>query len=233
MYSGYHYRKTQRGEDKISRDQFEQDLARKHWAILLTDTSGTELRGFSTLRRVRTQLDGQKVTAYSSGETIIHPHYWEQLELPRVWARHVMELCSHEPGVRAYWFLITSSYSIYRFLPLFFNEFYPRRDRATPAEMKKLVDHLAKLEFGNEYDPEGGLIRFSQPAPLKPELTAVCERHLKNPDVAFFVYANPHYPQGEELACLAPISLDNFTSAALRLLGPKRALTLEPSPRVY
>ena len=37
-------------------------------------------------------VDDRPITAVFSGDTIIHPDYWHELELPKIWGAHVFAL---------------------------------------------------------------------------------------------------------------------------------------------
>lgn len=204
----------------ITQRQFEHDLAEKEWVILLSDTVTGQIRGFSTLMRLTVEVDNRPVVAFFSGDTIIHHDYWSQVELPRLWGRHVFNLAETIGGdAWVYWFLISSGYKTYRFLPLFFREFYPTYQRPTPPVIKRTLDTLAQLKFPTEYDPVGGIIHPSQAAPLHPGVAEITPRRLKDPHVAFFIAANPGYIRGDELACLVELTRNNLTPAGLRMLG--------------
>ena len=159
------------------------------------------------------------VVAYFSGDTIIHRDDWGSPELPRTWIHHAMDLARREQGARVYWYLISSGYKTYRFLPVFFREFYPTWERPTPPEVQRLLDELGRQKFGAQYDPGRGVIRFREAAPLRQGVAEVTERRLKDPAVAFFVQANPGHGEGDELACIAELNPANFTPAGLRMLG--------------
>jgi hypothetical protein len=204
----------------VTRPQFEQDLAEKEWVVLLTDTVTGHIQGFSTLMRLRITVDDQPVVAFFSGDTIIHRDYWGEVELPRLWGRHVFRL-AESAGVeaRVFWFLISSGYKTYRFLPVFFREFYPTYLRPTPPAIKRILDNLARLKFPAEYNSERGLISFAKAAPLRPGVAEVTPRRLKDPHVAFFVAANPGHARGDQLPCLVELSRTNLTVAGRRMLG--------------
>lgn len=182
---------------------FELDLAEKEWVILLRDDDGA-IDGFSTLMRMH--IAG--ATVFFSGDTIVDRVRWGTWDLPRMWGRHVF---AHANG-NAYWFLISSGYRTYRYLPLFFRDFYPR-DRA----MKPLLDEIAAAKFGHAYDARSGVIRLATPAPLREGISDP-ELRMSNPHVRFFVEANPGHANGDELACLVRIDPSNLTSAGLRML---------------
>jgi hypothetical protein len=183
---------------------FERDLAEKEWVILLCDEDGA-IDGFSTLMRLH--IGG--ATVFFSGDTIVARHRWGTFALPRLWARHVFA----EADANTYWFLISSGYRTYRYLPVFFRDFYPR-----DATLKPLLDAIATAKFGDAYDPEGGIIRLATPAPLREGLSDPAPR-MKNPDVRFFVKANPGHADGDELACLVRVDVANLTAAGLRMIG--------------
>jgi hypothetical protein len=203
----------------ITRNEFEHDLAEKEWAILLCDTTSGHIKGFSTLMRLQTTIDGQPIVAFFSGDTIIHRNYWGETELPRLWGRHVFNLAATIPDTRVYWFLICSGYKTYRFLPVFFREFYPTYRCPTPPAIKKTIDALAHFKFPSEYEPDRGIIRLERAAPLHPGVAEITERRLKDPHIAFFAQANPGHIYGEELACLTEITPANLTHAGRRMLG--------------
>jgi hypothetical protein len=183
---------------------FERDLAEKEWVILLGDDDGA-IAGFSTLMRMHVG----DATIFFSGDTIVARHRWGTYDLPRLWGRHVFSLAADN----AYWFLISSGFRTYRYLPLFFRDFYPRN-----AAMKPLLDTIATTKFGESYDPRTGVIRLATPAPLRAGLSDP-ELRMSNPHVRFFVEANPGHADGDELACLVRIDVANLTSAGLRMIG--------------
>jgi hypothetical protein len=205
----------------VSQPQFEQDLAEKEWVILLTDTTTGQVQGFSTLMRLCVTVDKQPIVAFFSGDTIIAREYWGEAELPRLWGQHVFSLAETISEARVFWFLISSGYKTYRFLPVFFREFYPTYQRPTPPAIKRILDALARSKFPSEYDAERGVIRFVKSAPLRPGVAEVTGRRLKDPHVAFFVAANPGHARGDQLPCLVELTRANITPAGHRMLGQK------------
>ena len=203
----------------VTQSQFEADLAEKEWVILLTDTASGQIQGFSTLMQLSLTVNDQPIVAFFSGDTIIHRDYWGEAELPRLWGRHVFSLAENIHDARVFWFLISSGYKTYRFLPVFFREFYPTYLQPTPPAIKRILDALACLKFPTEYDAERGIIRFAKAAPLRPGVAEITERRLKDPHVAFFVAANPGHAEGDQLPCLVELTRANITAAGQRMLG--------------
>jgi len=201
----------------VERGQFEADLAEKEWVILLRDEAGC-LRGFSTLMRLRQVVDGRPVVAFFSGDTIIERECWGDDELPRQWGRLVFGLAAAEPETEAYWFLICSGYKTYRFLPVFFRQFYPSCREPTPPEVQRLLDALARAKFGPAYDAAAGVVRLAGAAPLRSGVADLTPRRLRDPHVAFFAAANPGHTRGDELACLVRLTAANVTRAGRRML---------------
>jgi hypothetical protein len=193
--------------DTSDRLTFERDLAEKEWVILLRGEDGG-VEGFSTLMRMTVG----EATVFFSGDTIVARHRWGAFDLPRIWSRYVFTMA----GPNVYWFLISSGYRTYRYLPLFFREFYPRADGGAP--LKPLLDTIAAAKFGDAYDPDSGVVRLATPAPLRDGVSDP-ELRMHNPDVRFFVTRNPGHANGDELACLVPIDVANLTSAGLRMIG--------------
>lgn len=199
---------------EASRDVFERDLAEKDWVILLRDVESDSIGGFSTLMR----FDVDRCTVFFSGDTIVERAYWGTVQLPRLWGEHVFR-CAEEMQPRdAYWFLISSGFRTYRYLPVFFTDFYPSPDRKTPPDVKRLLDEIAVAKFGGQYDARTGVVRLANRTPLRTGVSDVDQRILEDRNVRFFVDANPAHATGDELACIVRISRDNVTPAGLRML---------------
>ncbi len=202
---------------------FEADLAEKQWAILLLDPATREICGFSTQRLLQTEVVGRLVTALFSGDTIIAQERWGETALPQVWGRLALSLIDSFPPRSLYWFLISKGYKTYRFLPVFFREFFPRHDCSTPAEAQAIIDALANGKWPQAYDSCSGLIRASSAKDrLRPGIADVTRERLRDPHVRYFLERNPHCTRGDELCCLAPLARENFTPAAWRVIGDER-----------
>ena len=116
-----------------------------------------------------------------------------------------------------YWLLLTSGFRTYRFLPVFFRDFYPRFDAATPPRQAALLDGLADERFGRRYDAAAGVVRFVRPQVLAPDLITLPEGRMPDPHIAFFLERNPGFVRGDELVCLTRIDEGNLTPAGRRM----------------
>jgi len=105
----------------VTRSSFEIDLAEKEWCVLLRDADTGTIQGFSTLTCVDTTSHGDSILGFFSGDTIVQRDFWGEMVLMRQWARHVLQQARDHDDAFVYWFLISSGYRTYRFLPLFFD----------------------------------------------------------------------------------------------------------------
>jgi len=202
---------------RTSLDLFQRDLEDKNWVILIRDDAMHRVQGFSTLALYETEFLGSPLSVVYSGDTIIRRAYWGTPELPRRWIHTVLEK-SKKMAQPVYWLLISSGYKTYRFLTVFYKEFYPRYDRPTPPTIQALMDHLASQRFGAEYQCEEGVVRFINGAtPLRDGIAHVTEERLQDPHVAFYISKNPGHVNGDELVCITRIHPDNFTPAGRRM----------------
>lgn len=204
--------------ENVSRARFELDLGAKNWVLLLRDGDGT-LAGFSTILFYETELEGERVSVVYSGDTIVDPSHWGSPALARSWIASVLELQSGASTSRIFWLLLTSGFRTYRFLPLFWRSFHPRVDSETPPETARRIDALAESLLGSEYDPATGIVRFREPARLRPHLRELPAGRLHDPHVAFFLARNPGHAEGDELVCLTEIATTNLTRAGWRMVS--------------
>jgi hypothetical protein len=196
-----------------NREAFDHDLDEKEWIILLRDERG-QVDGFSTLMH----FDVDDVTVFFSGDTVVARHRWGTYDLPRFWAKHVFAVAATLAPREVYWFLISSGYRTYRYLPVFFREFYPTHTRPTPAGVRSLINRIARAKFNGSYDAEAGVVRLATPAPLRAGISDPQERIEQDPHVRFFVERNPNHAGGDELACLVRVAPDNVTPAGQRMI---------------
>lgn len=200
----------------VTRERFESDLAEKNWALLLEEDD--RLRGFSTLLIYETVLPGgEPVTVVYSGDTIVERGAWGTAALPKSWIASIRALRERHPRGRLWWLLLTSGFRTYRFLPVFWREFWPRHDAPTPPDVRELLDFLARERFGACFSPETGVVRFPEPQVLREGLDEIPEGRLGDPHVAFFLEKNPGWVQGDELVCLTELAEGNLTPAGRRM----------------
>ena len=203
--------------DGVTREQFERDLAEKNWVVEIRRER--RLVGFSTLLVCEADFEGGTITAIYSGDTIVAPEAWGTSALPRTWIAAVNGLRAAHPERPCYWLLLTSGFRTYRFLPVFWREFFPRYDRAMPERERRLLDGLARAQYGSWYDAETGLVRFPRPQRLRGELSIVPAGRASDPHIAFFLARNAGHVRGDELVCITEISDANLTSAGRRMVA--------------
>lgn len=210
--------------DCVDEYQFQQDLSKKDYVIILRDSVGRP-RGFSTQQILRARIHDVPLRAVFSGDTIIDRPYWGEQELVKGWCRFAALVRSESPNTPLYWFLISKGYRTYLYLPIFFHTFYPRYDFATPPLEKEIMDALADAKFAEYYDPKSGLIEFPKSrGQVVKDLAGIPPNRLRNAHVRFFLLRNPHYAQGTELVCLAKIAPDNMRGLAARIIREEERL---------
>ena len=197
-----------------ARARFESDLEEKEGAILLRDSDKGRIQGFSTFLRMRATIDGRDLVAFFSGDTIVDRDYWNETLLSRMWGRMVFAEADRLE-VPVYWFLISSGYKTWRFLPIFFRRFFPLHD---DGNLSRIASTLGSLKFGDEYLPEQGVVRFRHPTPLRAGVADLTEQRLRDPHIAYFAKKNPGWARGDELVCLTEVSRANLTRAGERMV---------------
>jgi hypothetical protein len=207
---------------QVRREAFEADLDEKQWVIQVLAPDTETVCGFSTQMLLEVEVRGRPVKALFSGDTIVDREHWGDNALAHVWGRLALTLIETFGEGDLYWFLISKGYKTYRFLPVFFREFYPRHDAPTPPWAREVIHALGRARYPAEYDPTAGVIRAGPGKDrLREGIADITPERLRDPHVSYFVKQNPGHQQGEELCCLTPLTRRNFTSAARRVLGPE------------
>jgi len=194
-------------------DNFHHDLNEKNGVLLLeTDT----IQGFTTFQFLKGTVAGKAIRAVFSGDTILEKEYWGETVLGTEWSKYMLKQAATGPA-SLYWFLLCSGYKTYRFLPAYFNEFYPRYNEPTPQYEQEVLDYFATVKFRDMYTPETGIVRFKHSDErLKPGVADITDAKRNNPHIQFFIEKNPRHAEGEELCCITEISPANYRQSALR-----------------
>src|SRR5262249_14411664 len=152
------------------------------------------LKGFSTQMLLQATVSGRSIRALFSGDTIIDSDVRRERTLLQVSGWFVRSLMSAYPDEELYWFLISKGYKTYRFLPLFFHEFYPRYDVPTPARVAAVINALASSKFPAGYDSAAGIVRAGPcSCRLRSGVADITPDRLNDPHVRFFAQRNPRH----------------------------------------
>lgn len=198
----------------VDRASFTDDLHEKSHVILLEDDAGS-LRGFSTLMVYRSRIPGLDATIVYSGDTIVDRSWWGSPSLAVSWLAAARGLSQGYGSRDVFWLLLTSGFRTYRFLPVFWRDFYPRYDGSDLD--RPLADALAAERFGDRYDAQRGIVTFCKPQRLVSELREVPTGRTDDPHVAYFLERNPGHVDGDELVCVTNIGDHNLTAAGRRV----------------
>lgn len=191
-------------------ERFLNDLSEKNFVLLLFKEN--MIVGFTTMQVF--DFEGYKIIY--SGDTVIDEDSRGDIELMRAWWRFSYTIQTANLDKKVLWLLISKGWRTYKFFPAFLKDFYPNKRVDTPLDVQRFIDRLSKFKFGEYY--QNGLVIPKHADMLKSGKNDVPDKRLEDEDVAFFLKKNPEFYKGNELVCLAELSVDNLTKAGLRLL---------------
>lgn len=205
--------------ENVDSDVFDRDLQRKDWAILLRD-SGV-IQGFSTQQLLTKCISGKEVRLMFSGDTVIEHHHRDSLALPIAWGRMMLDILSQSPSSPLYWLLISKGYRTYRYLPVFFKDYFPRPNRPLSDLESDILKAFTGDLFNGHLDRTTWVLRSSEKSQrVRPGVADITEEKRKKPDIAFFETLNPGHAMGDELICLSRFDERNLNPFILRKLLP-------------
>lgn len=205
--------------DGVSREQFNTDLDEKEAIMMMLDSRTDDIVGFSTFLILNLEVENRIIKGFFSGDTVVHADYRKTTTMGVEIGKNFISTLQRFPRHPVYWILISKGCRTYRIMPIFFLDWFPRHDRATPLDIKNIMDAFGQIKYPLNYDKEAGLITFSGPAEaLRPGVAEAHEGRLQDPHIRYFVERNPGHMQGDELVCAAEISIQNFAPAFKRML---------------
>ncbi len=213
--------------ENVERSRFENDLANKDWIIQLRNKDQC-IVGFSTLQIYAHSGSAGGAAIIYSGDTIIDRAYRRNGDLAGAFGHFLLRAIQERNPKPVYWFLTSKGARTYRFLPVFFNTFFPVHDQETPEDIKRLMDEVAMAKFGADYSPSTQIVSHhgkrdwlsaSEDAP------SLLERN--DPHIRFFLEKNPGYAIGDELVCFTEMSEANLNARARRVITHTEVLWRE------
>jgi hypothetical protein len=209
--------------DGVTFDIFNEDLEQKNWVLLLHEDDG-RLSGFSSMHLYDANVDGRELTIVYSGDTVVDSETWGDSALSYYWMGSIDYLRRLHGKDELYWFLLVSGYRTYRFLPVYSDYFFPRYDQDTPDKVQSVMDNVASEKFGDNYDPETGIVKLTVPSVLKDGYRGIPERRLSDPHIAYFAERTPGHEKGDELVCFAVLTEEKLTRIGRRMWARGRRL---------
>lgn len=211
--------------EHVEHERFLSDLHEKDHVFVLVD--GDRLAGFSTVQVQPVSVHGRTIVSVYSGDTVIDPAYHGQSALQWAFFRYIAATKLRNPHRMVVWFLISKGYKTYLLLTRNFPDHWPRRDQPVPGWARELIDTLAAGRFGPLYEPETLLLRMhGEHGRLRPDVAPVDGQ--ADPDIRYFVQANPGHAEGDELCCIGLVNARLVLGYPFKLL---RRLLRGPSPR--
>ncbi len=109
-----------------------------------------------------------------------------------------------------------------------FSEYYPRFDQEIPAKEKNLMDQFYSSLYPGKYHSESNLIVSEKcMGKLKDGIAKIDQELMdSSPKIAFFQKSNPRWEEGDELTCIARMTIlmpfkFQFKIIYQKLLGKK------------
>jgi hypothetical protein len=195
----------------VSYQQFLDDLKEKNY-ILMLYSKKNQVIGFSTIlfKKLKNTV-GREYWALFSGDTVVDKEYWGNKALQKAFYFFILKAKMKALNTPVYWFLQSKGFKTYLLMRKNFKQSYPNIYQDMPHEFASVAQHFYRMKYGDCYIPAKNQIIF--PTSKGAAKLEVCEpkgEHLKDPEVQFFLAANPHYAKGVELACVGEITVQDL-----------------------
>lgn len=193
-------------------ETFSKDLKSKDSVFLLKDSLENKIRGFSTIANLTyVSKGGKRHRAVFSGDTIIEKEFWGQGTLGVAFLKYLFIEKLKRPFSPLYWYLISKGFKTYLLMANNFDEHWPRFEEETPESKKELISNFSKIMYPDNYDESQGLIKFDSNEDkdsLKYGVAPITKKlKEENKRVNYFDSVNPNWQSGDELCCIASMTL--------------------------
>ncbi len=202
--------------DCIRFDVFERDLQDKTHVMVLYD--GNRLVGFSTAYAGK--QPHTNATILFSGDTVLEEAYWGNKILQQAFYKFMWMVYIKAPWRPIYWMLMSKGYKTYLLMRCNFPRSYPNHHHSTPKTLLQAKNTFYRVKYGDAFKEKESLLQFPiSRGQLKTGVISVDEKDLEHPDIRFFHVCNPGASHGDELACIAKITLLDLIQSGVKHLA--------------
>lgn len=194
-------------------------------------TVADKIIGFTGLRINRTTIGGRRQLLIYFGQTVIHEKYRGKSLIPITAAKLCMMFWKEMMVSEVYFWADTLTYKAYLVFAKSAPEIYPSWKKATPPEIKLIMDHLGRTHYGPAYSPASGTISKEKVLVNDTTLT-IPAKYQRDQDIHFYTLANPNYTQGHGLLTMVRMNGKNLRRVLYRYLQ-KMIASNTPTPRRF
>jgi len=203
--------------ENVSREQFLSDLEKKDCVITIKEQG--LLCGFSTQVLLHRTVGDKNIRILFSGDTVIDKNHRNSLVLPLAWGKMMLSLLKDQPNIPLYWLLTTKGYKTYRYLPVFFKDYFPSPTKELSDFEANILSYIGKELFNGKFDGNRWIIHAKEKDQrLRPGVADITEAKRNKEEIVYFEKMNPNYPLGDELVCLAQFNEQNLKPFILKRL---------------
>ena len=193
----------------VTEENFYNDLSKKDKIIMLMEEE--VLCGFSTQVLLKRTINNKKTNIVFSGDTIIDKQHNNSFALPIAWGKMMFSILNENPTIPLYWLLTSKGYKTYRYLPVFFNNYFPKPFIKLTSFEKKLLLCVGQELFEEKLDTQRWILKAgAKDQHLRPGVADITESKRTKQEIVYFEKKNPGYMHGDELICLARFSENNI-----------------------
>jgi len=197
------------------RHRFEAQLAKDETVFLVRAQTTRHLVGFGTLSVIDVEHEGNKATVIYVGWTMISPEYRKHGITQRLGFKTFLKERLKHPLRDIYWMITSSTLNSYMVVVRNFRDSYPQAGRQwPPRERAYIAQVLTRIDA--EWNPQTGVIGRGGVSFYREGRVDQGDVDTSDPDIAFYMQANPGQAEGDSLVCLAPLNLKNFAYIARR-----------------
>jgi hypothetical protein len=194
----------------VEYERFLSDLKEKTHSFLFFEKESNKLMGFSTIFRKEIPSIAPGKFLFS-GDTVIHEKYRGSKGLQKSFFWFILISKLKTPFHPLYWMLMSKGVKTYLLMRKNFKASFPNLNHSTPLKFQDVLDRFYQSKFPEDFLKEKGLITFkTKMGSVKSDKEVMAEGIRINPDAQFFFNKNPHWENGEELACVAEIRFRDF-----------------------
>ena len=191
--------------------------------------NGDQVVGFTGLRINEFTIKGKDYFTIYFGQTVIKSEYRGSSLIQKTGIKLSMKFFHKLVSCKSFFWADALTFRSYLVFAKTLEQYYPSFQSEMPEEIKQLRNHIGLTHYPETFCKETGTVVKTKNVVVD-HSAKIEEKHLIDPDIAFFARANKKHSEGHGLITLGPINTTNLVRIALKIV--KRSIRSLRKPAI-
>ena len=179
--------------------------------------NGDQVVGFTGLRINEFNINGENYFTIYFGQTVIKSEYRGSSLIQKTGIKLSIKFFHKLVSCKSFFWADALTFRSYLVFAKTLEQYYPSFREEMPEEVKQLRDYIGQTHYPETFCAKTGTVIKTENV-VTDTSAKIDEKHLADPDIAFFAQTNKNHAEGHGLITMGPINTTNLIRIAVKIV---------------